>query len=103
MASMQRVTCNGQHATQDVSDTLHPAVWAGLTPKRAVDEYFCDAMLLKWTALNEQTEDIIRADYGENRLRSHTAHLDMLKALEHAHRDMEKAYKARGGTGSHQS
>ena len=78
-----------------------------MTPKRAVDEYFCDAMLSEWTALNKQTEDIIRADYvglaRENRLRSHTAHLDMLAALESARLKMEEMYKARGGTASHQS
>jgi hypothetical protein len=76
-----------------------------LTPKRAVDEYFCDAM--QWAKLNTTTESIINVTYAgqarADKLRSHTAHLDMLAALESAHLKMEEMYKTRGGTASHQS
>ncbi len=114
MDGMQRTTFYGWHATGDVQRATCNAglirrasscyVWAGLTPKRAVDEYFCDAM--QWAKLNTTTESIINITYAgqarADKLRRHTAHLDMLAALESAHHEMEKVYKARGGTASHQ-
>jgi hypothetical protein len=56
---------------------------------------------MQWTQLNTTTELIIKDQ--ADKLRKHKAHLDMLAALEFAHREMEKEYKARGGTASHQS